>query len=241
MLEFFGFRHTKTKDDGERYYEKPISHDRLEPSGALDKFTLARLNYPRFLADPPVNIFCVPIQGDYHRKLFPEIAIADPLPLFPGDMLLLTARGDRTPGNTIRKVYLCRSNITRIEPGDVLLFYHSKDPKLRASQSLTTVGVVEGLQETADLDELIRLTAKRSVFSEAELKVMIDRSGAPVRVLEFLLVGHIEPPIPLPELLASGVIRGHPPQAICQLQQDRFDTVRKRLQFEIRDLKPINL
>ena len=116
VLEFFGFQHTKTKDDGERFFEKPIFRTRLEPGGALDKFTLDRMNYPRFIADPPANIFCVPIQGGYHRKLFPETARARPLPLFPTDTPLIASRGDRTPGNTIRKVYLCRSNTNKSKP-----------------------------------------------------------------------------------------------------------------------------
>ena len=60
---------------------------------------------------------------------------------------------------------------------------------------------------------------------------MIERSSTPVRVIDFLLVGHIEPPIPLAELLALGVFNGHPPQAICHLERDRFKTLWKRLQF----------
>ena len=46
---------------------------------------------------------------------------------------------ERTPGNTIRKVYLCRAKITRLRPGDVLFFYVSKDERYEASQSITTI------------------------------------------------------------------------------------------------------
>src|ERR1700730_15408199 len=92
-----------------------------------------------------VRKFCVPIQPDYHRRLFPEIAFGRDLPLFPKEEFgLILAHGqERTPGNTIRKVYLCRAKTTRIRPGDLLLFYMSKDDRYAASQSITTVGVVE--------------------------------------------------------------------------------------------------
>ena len=32
----------------------------------------------------------------------------------------------RTPGNTIRKVYLCRASTSRLKPGSILLFYRSR-------------------------------------------------------------------------------------------------------------------
>ena len=90
------------------------------------------------MTDLTVRKFCIPIQPDYHRRLFPEIAFATELPLFPaGDVRPdLTAWRGRTPGNTIRKVYLCRAKTTRIRPGDILFFYMSKDDSYAASQSI---------------------------------------------------------------------------------------------------------
>ena len=234
VLEFYGFEHTQTHANGEMVLEKPLSRSKLTAGGNIDVFTLDRLNYPRFVADHPANVFCVPIKGAYHQKLFPEIAIAGPLPLFPYGGLL-SVRGDRHPGNTIRKVYLCRAKTTALKPGDVLLFYQSKTPGLAASQSLTTVGVIEVTSQTTDLQELTRLTAKRSVFSERELQSLLKQDASPVRVIDFLLTGHIDPPIPLHQLVTSGVFRGRPPQSICLLRPERFAAVRDRIQlgFEI--------
>jgi ribosomal protein S18 acetylase RimI-like enzyme len=229
LLEYYGFQYTHSLGD-ELIFEKPLSRDRLVmPLDEKDVFRVSRTNYPRFVADAPAKVFCVPIQGDYHQKLFPELAFEKPLPLFPSERRLITASGARTPGNTIRKVYLCRAQTNSIEPGDILLFYHSKAPNLAASQSITSVGIAERVSQTHDLDALIRLTAKRSVFSERELRGWIDEKPSPVKVIDFLLVGHLSPPMPLETLNAEGVFSGHPPQSITALSPHRFAPIRRRL------------
>jgi hypothetical protein len=103
------------------------------------------LNYPRYVDGETVHKFFVPIQPDYHRRLFPEIAFGAELPLFPKETfgLMLNHGQERTPGNRIRKVYLCRAKINRLRPGDVLFFYMSKDERYEASQSITTIGIVD--------------------------------------------------------------------------------------------------
>lgn len=141
LLEYYGFIQTTPRHDGEMVFEKPLSQGRLRLEGmATDLFTTTRTNYPRFVADPPAEVFCVPIQGDYHQKRFPELAYAAQLPLFPQAALLSTS-GERTPGNTIRKVYLCRARSQAMAPGDILLFYLSKSLGLAASQAITSVGI----------------------------------------------------------------------------------------------------
>jgi hypothetical protein len=116
-----------------------------------------------------------------------------------------------------------------------LLFYQSKTLGLAASQAITSVGIVERVSQTGDLEELVRLTAKRSVFSETELRKMIDASPTQLRVIDFLLVGHIDPAIPLSALKSEGVFKDTPPQSICVLNSDRFAPIRKRLDlgFEV--------
>lgn len=46
------------------------------------------------------------------------------------------------PGNTIRKVYLCRAQSRLGDPGSILFFYKSKSVE-PPSQSMTAVGVLE--------------------------------------------------------------------------------------------------
>jgi hypothetical protein len=193
--------------------EKPIVTGNLPPvSGTV--FDFDRQHYPRFHDAPPVRKFCVPIQPDYHRLLFPEIAFASELPLFPTEKFgpIIGYGQERTPGNTIRKVYLCRAKITRLRPGDILFFYMSKDDRYASSQSITTTGVVEQVVDVTTTDDLIRYTAKRSVFSAQDLDAMGATTDSPVKLIDFLLIGHIQPPVPLNTLVRTGVFSRRPPQ-----------------------------
>ena len=157
VLEYFGFEHTLTKENGELVYEKPMSRQRLTVDLAADLFSSCRQNYPRFVARPPAKVFCVPIQNKYHQKLFPELAMPVPLPLFADDPpFVFASRGNRTPGNTIRKVYLCRAQTNAIGPGDCLLFYRSKSDGFISSQAITSVGVAESVTPTTTYDELVK-------------------------------------------------------------------------------------
>jgi ribosomal protein S18 acetylase RimI-like enzyme len=229
VLEYFGFQHTLVRSNGELVYEKPLSKHRLIVHEPADLFTACRLNYPRFVVRPPANVFCVPIQNDYHQKLFPELAAPSPLPLFPDEPnFILPARGSRIPGNTIRKVYLCRAQTKAIKPGDCLLFYRSKSEGFVSSQSITSVAVAESMTETADHDELVKLTAKRSVFSEDELREMTASDKRPIKVIDFLLAGHIQPPVPIVDLLDLGVLKAGP-QSIVQLPPHRVAPLRDRI------------
>jgi hypothetical protein len=149
LLVDYGFKHTKTLPNGELMLEKIFVNGTL-PEVARDVLGFDREHYPRFFSGPCVRKFCIPIRPDYHRRLFPEIAFGIELPLFPttrfGPML---AHGSaRTPGNTIRKVYLCRAKITRLRPGDLLFFYMSKDERYAAS-GLQRLGVAPHIVELA--------------------------------------------------------------------------------------------
>jgi hypothetical protein len=192
--------------------------------GSASAFDDDRLHYPRFHEGPEVRKFCVPIQPDYHRRLFPEIAFATELPLFPQEAVgLLIPRGlERTPGNTIRKVYLCRAKITRLRPGDLLFFYMSKGDTYAFSQSITTVGIVEQVIEAVTTDDLIKHSAKRSVFAAEKLRAMNASVDSPIKMVDFLLAGHIEPPVSLRALVQQGIFSNRPPQSIFELSEERY-------------------
>jgi len=233
MLRAYGFIETGKNIRGEHILEKPLIKGLIEPNES-DAITLARRYYPRFWIGDEVRKFCVPIQASYHQKLFPELAAPPDLPLFPesvfGRTHLYPHRAERIPGNTIRKVYLCRAKTRALRPGDLLFFYMSKDGWHRASQSITSVGVVEQVTEATNLDDLLRMTAKRSVFSEADLKELVAQSpSTPIKVIDFLLTGHLDPPVTLQTLLACNVFNRRPPQSIAELPLDRFAALRSHL------------
>ena len=210
---------------------KPAPSPRVD--GQTDILAFDRASYPRFYDGERVAKYCVPIQGDYHAKLFPEISFAKPLPLFSGAGLprerTATAHKERTPGNTIRKVYLCRAQARGLRPGDILLFYMSQDDLLEASQSITTIGIVEQWRESRTLEELMLTTARRSVFSQDELARLHKARSTPVKVIVFLLVGHLATPVGLKQLLELAIFNGRPPQSIAELGERRYQRLRAHL------------
>ena len=189
-----------------------------------------RRHYPRFFDGPGVRKFCVPIQPDYHRRLFPEIAFVAELPLFPSSIFspMLAHGSARIPGNTIRKVYVCRAKITRLRPGDLVLFYMSKDEAYAASQSITTV---EQVANATSAEELVRRTEKRSVFSGGDLTGMAPSPVSPVKMIDFLLVGHSKPSVLLATLVSAGIFNGRPPQSIAELSEERYAALKTLLQL----------
>jgi hypothetical protein len=227
VLEYFGFENTKTNERGEFVYEKPLSRNILAVAENEGLFDLARKNYPRFVARPPAEAFCIPIQGQYHDTLFPELAMPEQPDFFN---TAGSVGGARTPGNTIRKVYLCRAKSQAIGPGSIVLFYRSNSPGYRISQSLTSVGIIERVSQAGSLEELVRLTAKRSAYTTEQLSKIVEASDTPVKVIDFLLMGHFDPAIGLDELLETKVFRGWP-QSITRLDEERFAKVRRRMNF----------
>ena len=99
------------------------------------------------------------------------------------------------------------------------------------SQSMTSVGVVEAMVDAHSLEDLVRLTAKRSVYSTLQLDAFQASPFNPVKVIDFLLIGHLDPAMQLPELIREGVFNERPPQSICCLSSRRFDPVLRRIKF----------
>jgi ribosomal protein S18 acetylase RimI-like enzyme len=235
LLSFFGFQITETLASGEYRMERIVAKGDTERFASLQPFEFHRKFYPRFFDGPQIKKYYIPILPAYHAKLFPEISFAPELPLFPrenfGELIAHGSVGNRIPGNTIRKVYLCRAQNKSLRPGDMLLFYMSKNTNYALSQCLTTIGIVERISSGASLQDLILLTAKRSVFSEAELSALQRSRNKPVMIIDFSLAGHFEPSVPIAELQETGVIGAHPPQSISEIPDIVYSRLKSHLQL----------
>jgi hypothetical protein len=93
------------------------------------------------------------------------------------------------------------------------------------------VGIVEQCRESRTADELAVMTARRSVFSAAELTAIQARSAASVKVIDFLLAGHMTPSIGVDDLVAAGIFNGRPPQSIARLDEARYQRLRPMLKM----------
>jgi hypothetical protein len=231
LLKYYGFEETQTLSNGEVVLEKPLLKG-PPPTLLSSAIDFDQKNYPRFHDGASVQKFCVPIRSEYHRRLFPEIALGKKLPLFPDESFwpVLKAGDERLPGNTIRKVYLCRAKTQQIHAGDILFFYMSKDERYAASQSITTVAIAEQVALANSTEDLVRLTAKRSVFSTEDLKTWGATSDDPVRAIDFLLIGHVDSPITLTTLIAEGILNGWP-QSIIRLSEDGYKALKPLLRL----------
>lgn len=204
LLEYYGFQKTGKKNNGEFIYEKVISEDRLLPEPNRSDFENARLNYPRFYTGPGIPAYVIPIQEAFHDQLFPE--------------LKESSGGPKLPGNTIRKVYLCRAQTKITKPGALLFFYKGKS-KNPPSQSITAVGVFEDMKLASSTDELRKLAGKRSVYNDVQIDRW-DADNRPVKVINYLLVGYIKLPVGLDKLKGDGILKG-PPQSITGLDDKK--------------------
>lgn len=216
LLEYYGFVHTYTKEDGERVYEKRMSTGALILIGSERPFEAHRSNYPRFAVTPETSAFGIPIKEAYHDVLFPDLRQVKQLDLFDPSG---RGRGPRRPGNTIRKVYLCRAPSNLGDPGSILFFYKGKS-LLEPSQALTAIGVLEDMQLAHSTKELLQLTGGRSVYSEHDIEAWKASSSSPVKVINYLLAAYIEPALVMNELKLLGVFGDHPPQSIFSIERE---------------------
>jgi len=218
LIEYYGFQHTKTKSDGELVYEKTFSQEGLVKTLGQNMFVTARLNYPRFVSGAGVRAFGIPIREAYHDTLYPDLKVRQQADLFEAFGL---GGGPQRPGNTIRKVYLCRAQSRLAEPGSLLFFYKGKS-EYNPSQALTAIGVFEEVASARSTKELMQLAGGRSVYSEIELEGWKASESHPVKVINYLLVCYIDPPVGLEELFERGIFVGHPPQSIFEIDQVKF-------------------
>ena len=217
LLEFYGFVHSYSKGDGERVYEKKLSRRKLKQKKGREVFETDRLNYPRFVVSHDTKAFVVPIREAYHDVLYP-------------DLIDVVGEGPRRPGNTIRKVYLCRAQSNLGPPGSLLFFYKGKSDGA-PSQAITTLGILEEVSLANSINSLRRRTAGRSVYSEQELVKWEASKERPVKVVNYLLAAHFDPAVELAALKRRGVFSGHPPQSIAQIGFEKRDVLLKELQL----------
>ncbi|MBO6718021.1 MAG: GNAT family N-acetyltransferase [Rhizobiaceae bacterium] len=223
LLEYFGFQHTTTKDDGERIYERRISDQALASCVDQNRFDTHRLNYPRFVVDQDTAAYGIPIKEEYHDILYPDLRQQRQLDLFAA---LGLGGGPRRPGNTIRKVYLCRAPSNLGSPGSLLFFYKGKSES-PPSQALSALGILEDIRLARSTRELLQMTGGRSVYSEKNLEGWRASEASPVKVINYLLAAYIDPAIEMKKLRELGIIGTHPPQSIFRIPQSRISGLLK--------------
>ncbi|MCZ7394568.1 MAG: hypothetical protein ABOK23_01580 [Candidatus Methanoperedens sp.] len=213
LIENFGFElvgfleERRGKKEKEEVYLKKL----IPKENDLSSLNLAKKFYPSFKDSPSIRKFLVPIIPEYHDRLFPD---------FKKRQMRITDYSEiNIPGNAIKKAYLSHSAITKIRPGDILLFYRSHDQK-----AITSIGIVD--QEpvhTNQPDKVAAIVGQRSVYLYDEIK---DMAQKPVLVLLFR--HHLNLPNP-PDLnyLRNHKIIQYAPQSIMELNHNQYVAIKK--------------
>jgi hypothetical protein len=213
LIENFGFElvgfleERKGKKEKEEVYLKKL----IPKEKDLPPLDLARKFYPSFKDSPSIRKFIVPIIPEYHDRLFPD---------FMKRQMRITDYSEiNIPGNAIKKAYLSHSAITKIRPGDILLFYRSHDQK-----AITSIGIVDREPvHTNQPDKVAAIVGQRSVYLYNEIK---DMARKPVLVLLFR--HHLNLPNP-PDLnyLRNHKIIQYAPQSIMELNHNQYVAIKK--------------
>jgi GNAT superfamily N-acetyltransferase/rRNA-processing protein FCF1 len=220
LFQEFGFWKAGTKADAsggeEDVLVKWIEGPQSGPAG--DPVELVSNRYPCFVDGPRVKKFIVPIQPRFHDRLFPEVG--------GKQKRLVDFSQVSVEGNTIRKAYLSKSAITTISPGDLLLFYRSKD-----TRAITSIGVVEKAIRTISPGEATALAGKRTVYSGSEIAKMCE--GSPVLVLLFSHTFDGRHPASYGDLVRLGVLKGVP-QSTQEISHTAYVAVREVMEVDKR-------
>ena len=218
LITEYGFVKVATNRRGEGVFVKELLVDNQKTELPHPIETSKRF-YPSFYDGAEVNKFIVPIQPEFHERLFTEYRRRQ-------TKLFEHTGGFIVEGNTIKKAYLCRSRITKISPGDLLLFYRSRD-----RSEITSLGVVEKVfQNLQDKDEIMRYVGKRTVYSVNEIE---DMAKKPTIVILFTWHFHLVNPLKLKELMELGVLMGAP-RSITQISHEKYLLIKSRGEIDER-------
>lgn len=153
-------------NSSDRLYEKRMSTHAPMPTDGDNHFDVHRLNYPRFAIVMDTEAFGIPIKEGYHDILYPDLKQQNQLDLFGA---LGLGGGPRRPGNTIRKVYLCRAPSNLGPPGSLLFFYKGKSSS-SPSQAMSAIGILEDVRFARSTRELLQMTGGRSYIVKRTLR-----------------------------------------------------------------------
>ncbi len=209
LITSYGFVKLSTQQTNgkqEDVYFKKIFYD---PSrhGGISKQDLPRSIYPSIIDGLDIRKFIVPIKPEYYSRLFVDV---------PKRQTVLDEHLGRfiVEGNTILKAYLCHATITKVRPGDIIIFYRSNDGVL------TTIGTVDHVSDETSIDQVLTLVSKRTVYSVEELDALLVRR---TKVILFIHNFHLKHPVHRSELERLGI---SPPQSIIEIDDAKYKRIK---------------
>ena len=227
FLQEYGFENIGSNDNDELILCKQNIKQQLVLNN-LTPFEFHKKFYPKYYDEENIQKFIVPIDSKFHEKLFPEYSEKIQISLFDNNSI----EDDNVSiiaGNTIRKVYVSGAQTNQPKIGDLVFFYMSKDSNYKLSQSITVVGVISDFKKCGDLDHLLRLTGKRTVYSKTELQDYLDKSSKGLKVMDFYIAGHIINNDNNPLKLSDGNIEI--PQSMAIIKANQYNKLKEKMKI----------
>ncbi len=215
LVEEFGFSWASRKEQNEDIFIKHLIPNNTNHSPVI----LAKKYYPSFWEGPDIKKFIIPIQPQYHSRIFTEAPSRQTTLLEHGGTFII-------PGNAIKKAYLSHSRITKLRPGSLLLFYRSHDQK-----EITSLGVVEKVfLNQRNKDQILRNVGKRTLYTPDEIEEMAKK---PTLVILFTHHFHLKKPVSLDFLKRKEILKGAP-QSIAEITHEKYLLVKARGEIDER-------
>ena len=211
LISEYGFFKVSKNKRGEDIFIKKLMATEMEEG--LHPLEIAKKFYPSFYDGWRVKKFLVPIQPEYHNRLFTD---------FGGRQTKVTEHDGVfiVEGNTIKKAYLTHSKILKMKPGNIVVFYRSKD-----QSRITSLGIVESVNvRVQNPEKIITFVGKRTVYSRGEIEEYAEK---PTTVILFLHHLHLNNPLHLDELKDWGVLTSAP-QSIIEISHDSYLKIKSR-------------
>lgn len=218
LIEEYGFECVGSRSDGELVYVKTINFEKVQIQidncgDECDYSVLAKKFYPYFYDGEKVDKYIVPIQEQYHEKLFLSERQQTSLDPFFGNK-----EGEiEIQKHTIKKAYLSKSN-ANLKPGDIVLFYESPN------KGISEIGIVEDFHKNLTLEEIMNVVGKRSVYSTKELKDFEGKNS----VMLFIYSKKINK-INKKELINLKIIKSHP-QSTQSVSEKNYKKLKKLME-----------
>jgi len=210
LITEFGFYKVGINQRQEGIFIKNLLPEKKELL-VFTPFEITTRFYPCYYDGKDVNKFIIPIRPQYHSRLFTnykgrQISLSE----YAGNFIV--------EGNTIRKAYICNSRIKKVKRGDVILFYISK------RKQLTSIGVVEAIYSGInDVNDIVKLVGKRTVYSLNEIKFIARQSTLVILFWQYL---HLNSPLSLAQLIKLGVLRCAP-RSILSIPEAAYRKIKK--------------
>ena len=157
-------------------------------------------NYPCIRKNSDRKSFLIPIKPTFHSVLLGSC----------DKQVSLFKAGLEPVRQAIRKAYICHSKTNKMSAGDIVYFYKTEE------ETITSFGILERVFDSNDENIVIELVAKRSVYSQKEIKEMCKKT---VKVVSFLFVDCFNEQVGLVTLKQKNLINGHP-QSITEISEE---------------------